>query len=187
MRILAIAGSLREGSHNMRLLHEARRLAPSGIEVVSWNGLRDIPPYDPGMDVDPAPPAVAGMRRAIAGSDAVLISTPEYNGSVSGVLKNALDWASRPWPGNPLRGKPVAVMAASEGSFGGVWAQADAKRVLGITGARVIEEGLALPYAQDAFDESGGLIEPVYRENVVATLTALADEVAKDQAARSAA
>jgi chromate reductase len=179
MKILAIAGSLREGSHNVRLLREARRLAPQGIEVIPWDGLRWMPPYDPGMDIDPAPVAVAALREAMAHADAVLISTPEYNGSTTGVLKNALDWASRPWPGNALRNKPVAVLAASEGSFGGVWAQADVKKVLGIIGARVLDEGLALPYAQDAFDQSGGLIEPVYRENLVATVTALAVEGAK--------
>lgn len=179
MKILAIPGSLREGSHNVRLLHEARRLAPRGIDVVLWDGLREIPPYDAGMDVDPAPVAVGEMREAMADADAILISTPEYNGSATGVLKNALDWASRPWPDNALRNTPVAVLAASEGSFGGVWAQADVKKVLGIIGARVLNEGLALPYAQDAFDTSGGLIEPVYREHLVATLTALAAAEAK--------
>lgn len=179
MKILAIAGSLREGSHNVRLLHEARRLAPQGIDVELWDGLHEIPPYDPGMDVDPAPAPVAEMRQAIADADAILIATPEYNGSTTGVLKNSLDWASRPWPGNALRNKPVAALAASEGSFGGVWAQADVKKVLGIIGARVIDEGLALPYAQDAFDAAGGLIEPAHRENLVGTLVALAAEGAK--------
>ena len=187
MKILAIAGSLREESHNLRLLHEVRRLAPSNIEVELWEGLRDIPPYDSGLDVDLAPFAVAKLRQAIAAADAILISTPEYNGSLPGVLKNALDWASRPFPGNAARGKPAAVLSASEGSFGGVWAQADAKKVLGILGARVVDEGLALPYAQSAFDASGTLIEPVYRDNLVATLTALVAEVEEDRAVRNAA
>lgn len=187
MKILAIAGSLREGSHNVRLLREARRLAPSDTEVVLWSGLREIPPYDPGIDVDPAPGAVAGMRQALAGADAVIFATPEYNGSMPGVLKNALDWASRPWPGNALRGTPVAVVSASEGSFGAVWAQADVRKVLGIIGARVVDGGLALPYAHEAFTDAGTLIDPVYRDNLLAVLTALANEVEQDRAARHAA
>jgi chromate reductase len=187
MTILAIAGSLRKESHNRRLLLEAQRLAPQGVDVALWNRLGEIPPYDPGADVEPAPGAVADLRRAIAAADGVLFATPEYNASIPGVLKNAVDWASRPWPDNALRGKPVAVVGATEGSFGAVWAQADLRRVLGITGARVLEEGVALPYAHQAFDEEGRLLEPVYRDGVVAVLRALSAEAAESSASRRAA
>jgi chromate reductase len=178
MRILAIAGSLREESLNRRLLREAARLAPAGCEVSEWNRLGEVPPYHPDLDVDPVPAVVADLRAAIGGSDAVLVATPEYNGSVPGVLKNAVDWASRPWPGNALRGKPVAVIGATTGAFGAVWAQADLRRILGITGARVLEAGLALPYADTAFDDAGRLIDPARREELRTLLDALAAEAA---------
>jgi chromate reductase len=186
MRVLAIAGSLRADSHNARLLREAARVAPAGTEVIVWPGLREVPPYDADMDVTPAPEAVAAMRDAIWEADALLIATPEYNASIPGVLKNAIDWASRPWPDNPLRGKPTTVLSASEGSFGAVWAQAELKKVLGIAGARVMDEGLALPRAHEAFDPDGRLVEPVYRESLAATLEALVDQV-RERAIASAA
>ena len=95
-----------------------------------FDGLKAIPPYDADDDVDVAPAPVRALREAMAGADAVLIATPEYNASVPGVLKNALDWASRPHATNPLRGKPAAVVGASTGMFGAVWAQSDARKVL---------------------------------------------------------
>src|SRR5581483_5052719 len=118
MRILGISGSLRVGSHNTRLLHAAAGLLPDGVELELFEGLRDVPPYDEDADVEPAPAAVARLRAAIADADALLISTPEYNSSVPGQLKNALDWASRPRAAAALRDKPVAVVGASAGAFG---------------------------------------------------------------------
>jgi chromate reductase, NAD(P)H dehydrogenase (quinone) len=151
MRVLGISGSLRSGSHNTNLLRVAAQVVPPphGLEI--FDGLRDVPPYDADEDADPAPEAVQRLRDAIAEADAVLIATPEYNSSLPGQLKNALDWASRPFPGNALRNKPVAVIGASTGMFGAVWAQAEARKVLGATGARVVDVELPVPHAEAAF------------------------------------
>jgi chromate reductase len=151
MRVLAISGSLRRDSHNTRLLRAAARLAPPAVEVTIFDRLKDVPPYDEDDDVDPVPEGAQRLREAIATADAVLIATPEYNSSLPGQLKNALDWASRPLPNNALRNKPVAVIGASTGMFGAVWAQAEARKVLGATGARVIDVELPIPSADDAF------------------------------------
>jgi chromate reductase len=124
---------------------------PPPHELEIFDGLRDVPPYDADEDTDPAPEAVKGLRDAIAEADAVLIATPEYNSSLPGQLKNALDWASRPFPRNALRNKPVAVIGASTGMFGAVWAQAEARKVLGATGARVVDVELPVPHAEAAF------------------------------------
>ncbi|MFL5896010.1 MAG: NADPH-dependent FMN reductase, partial [Thermoleophilaceae bacterium] len=107
-----------------------------------------------------APATVADFRDAIAGADAVIFSTPEYNSSIPGQLKNAVDWASRPLATNVLRNKPVAVVGASTGMFGAVWAQAELRKVLGATGARVAEGEVALGHAQTRFDDDGDLNDP---------------------------
>jgi chromate reductase len=151
MRVLGISGSLRSGSHNTNLLRVAAQVVPPPHELEIFDGLKDVPPYDADEDTDPAPEAVKGLRDAIAEADAVLIATPEYNSSLPGQLKNALDWASRPFPGNALRNKPVAVIGASTGMFGAVWAQAEARKVLGATGARVVDVELPVPHAEAAF------------------------------------
>src|ERR671932_2589811 len=124
MRILAVSGSLRRDSSNTKLLRAAEELLPAGVELELWDGLKAVPAYDQDDDVEPAPPAVAAFRAAPAGADAVLFPTPEYNSSIPGVLKNALDWASRPLATNVMRNKPVAVIGASTGMFGAVWSQA---------------------------------------------------------------
>jgi chromate reductase len=149
MRILAISGSLRRDSHNRALLRTAGELLPAGVELVSFDALKAIPPFDEDDEAGPAPAAVAALREAIADADAVLVATPEYNGSLPGALKNALDWASRPVASNPLRGKPVAVIGASTGMFGAVWAQAEARKVLATIGARVLDEELPVPHAHE--------------------------------------
>ena len=130
MRVLGIAGSLRKDSWNRKLLLAAAELLPEDVELELWDGLKAVPPYDEDDDGLPAPPSVAKLRAAIAGADAVLVATPEYNSSVPGQLKNALDWASRPFATNVLRFKPVAVVGASTGAFGAVWAQAELRKVL---------------------------------------------------------
>ena len=130
MRILAISGSLRRDSHNTRLLRAAAQMLPPGAELELFDGLAAVPPYNEDDDVEPAPEAVERLRDAIADSDALLIATPEYNASIPGVLKNAIDWASRPFPDNALRDKPVAVIGASTGLFGAVWAQAELRKVV---------------------------------------------------------
>jgi chromate reductase len=152
MRVLAISGSLRRESHNTRLLRVAAGLAPPPVELRLFGGLKDVPPYDEDDDTDPAPEGARRLREAIAEADAILIATPEYNSSLPGQLKNALDWASRPFPNNVLRNKPVAVIGASTGAFGAVWAQAEARKVLAATGARVIDVELPVAGAEAAFD-----------------------------------
>jgi chromate reductase len=136
--------------------------------------LREVPPYDADRDTEPAHPAVASLRTAIAHAGGVLIATPEFNGSIPGVLKNALDWASRPFPNNAFQGKPVAVMGASTGLFGAVWAQAETRKVLGIVGADVIGQELPVGQADGAFTADGGLLDPEQQ----AALTALVEVLA---------
>ena len=144
MRILGISGSLRARSHNRRLLEEAAELLPSGVELVLFDGLKAVPPFDEDDDVEQAAAAVAALRAAVARADALLFATPEYNSSVPGQLKNAVDWASRP------RGAAVAPRQArrgrrcERGRFGGVWAQAELRKVLGMAGARVVAGEVAI-------------------------------------------
>ena len=168
MKVLGISGSLRQGSHNSRLLRAAADVLPPGAELREFTALRDIPPFDEDAEHSP-PPAVAVLKDAIADADAVLIATPEYNHSIPGVLKNALDWVSRPIAENPMRGKPALVIGASTGMFGAVWAQAETRKVLGALGARVLDEELPVAKAPD------GLTDPALLarlEELLETLTA---------------
>jgi chromate reductase len=177
MRILGISGSLRSDSHNRRLLLEAAELLPADTELELFGGLKAVPPYDEDDDADDeAHEAVRELRDAIARADAVLIATPEYNSSVPGQLKNAIDWASRPRPAAVLHGKPVAVISASTGSFGGVWAQADLKKILRTAGARVVEGEVAVPRAHVRLDEDGQLLDDELRERLVPILESLIAE-----------
>src|SRR5215204_2589231 len=187
MRILGISGSLRHDSHNTQLLRAAAEALPGGVGLELWDGLKAVPPYDQDDDVQPAPAAVAALREAIAGAEAVLFATPEYNSSIPGVLKNALDWVSRPLATNALRNKPVAVVGASTGAFGAVWAQADLRKVLAAIGARVVEGDVALGHAPARFDEQGQLIDDEIREQLAEVLDGLVaaarDRVPQAQAA----
>ena len=148
MKVLGISGSLRRDSHNTELLRAAATLLPSGVEFELYDGLRDIPPYDEDADKAQAE-AVHDLKRRIADADAVLFATPEYNHSVPGALKNALDWVSRPLATNPMRNKPAAVIGASTGMFGAVWAQAELRKVLGAIGAKVVDRELPVPMADE--------------------------------------
>jgi chromate reductase len=160
MRVLTISGSLRPESLNTLLLRAAEEQAPAGVQIDRFAGLGDIPPFHGDRsDSRPVPAVVQNLRDRIAAADAVLIATPEYNGSIPGVLKNALDWISIPFPENVLRGKPVAVIGASTGAYGGLWAQAELRKVLGIIGARVIGADLALPKAHEHFGEDGRIAD----------------------------
>jgi chromate reductase len=176
VKILGISGSLRSQSHNTNLLRAAAELLPPGVELELWDGLKAVPPYDQDDDVEPAPEPVAAIRSAIAGADAVLFATPEYNSSVPGVLKNALDWVSRPLKTNALRNKPVAVVGASTGAFGAVWSQAELRKVLAAIGARVVEGDVAVGHAPSRFDESGRLTDDQTREQLAEVLLALVAE-----------
>jgi chromate reductase len=155
MKILAVSGSLRAGSHNTELLRLAAAGAPEGVEVELWEGIGDLPPYDQDLEDDAdLPQSVRRLRDDWGAADAILFATPEYNGSIPGGLKNAVDWASRPRSAAALTNKTVAVVGASTGQFGALWAQQDLRRVLGIAGARVVGEELPIPKAQDGFDEA---------------------------------
>ena len=175
MKILGISGSLRRDSYNTGLLRAAAELLPEGVELELWEGLKAVPPYDQDDDGPEAPAAVAELRSAVAGADAVLIATPEYNASIPGVLKNALDWVSRPLRSNPLRNKPAAVIGASTGAFGAVWAQAELRKVLGTIGARVLEGDVAVGHAPTRFDEDGRLTDEQLLEQLPKVVTALVD------------
>jgi chromate reductase len=159
MRILGIAGSVRRGSHNRRLIRAAGDSLPSGVELVEWEGLAALPIFDEDLESDP-PASVQDLLDEIEAADALLIATPEYNASVPGGLKNALDWASRPFPDNVLKDKPSAVIGASTGLFGAVWAQAEVRKALKASGAHVLESELPVGMADGAFDHDGSLADP---------------------------
>jgi chromate reductase, NAD(P)H dehydrogenase (quinone) len=174
MRLLGISGSLRQGSHNTRLLRAAAAELPPGASFVPFEELAAVPPYVEDDDGAEAPPGVAALRAAIEAADAVIVATPEYNSSVPGQLKNALDWASRPLTTNALRGKPVVVVGASTGVFGAVWTQAELRKILGAVGA-VLEVELPVGQAHDAFAAHGSLRDPRLRELLADAVAALAD------------
>jgi chromate reductase len=177
LRILGISGSLRADSHNTKLLRAAGEiLDASDVEFTIFDGLKAVPPYDEDDDREPAPAAVAPLRDALAGADAVFFATPEYNSSIPGVLKNALDWASRPIATNPLRNTPVAVAGASTGMFGAVWAQEELRKVLAAIGARVVQGEVAVGHAQTRFDDGGSLTDEQICEQLEALVAGLVDE-----------
>lgn len=157
MVILGLCGSLRRGSYNNILLRAAAAELPPDVRFEFWDELAQIPPYNEDADGESAPVAVVELRGAVSRAAGVLVATPEYNASVPGQLKNALDWASRPFPDNVLRGKPVAVIGASTSLFGAVWAQAELRKVLSAIGAKVVEEELPVARADSTFDASGSL------------------------------
>jgi chromate reductase len=166
VKILAISGSLRHGSYNTLLLRALMEEAPEGVEFEAWDDLKSIPAYDQDDDLVPGPDSVESFREAVRNVDAVFFTTPEYNSSVPGALKNALDWASRPLATNAFRNKPVAVIGASAGMFGAVWAQAELRKVLGAMGARVADVELAVGHAMEKFDEDGHLVDESIREQL---------------------
>jgi chromate reductase len=177
VRILGIPGSVRRGSHNRKLLRAAGELLPSGVDFVEWDGLAGLPAFDEDLEETP-PPVVQEFLRAIEEADALLVATPEYNASLPGALKNALDWASRPFPDNVLRDKPAAVIGASTGMFGAVWAQAEVRKVLKASGAEALEDELPVGFADAAFTEDGALADPELTVRLQDLLGDLAREVA---------
>ena len=158
MRVLGISGSLRRDSYNRQLLRVAAGLLPPEAELVLFEGLKAIPPFDEDDEGAPAL-AVRSWRNAISDADALLFATPEYNSSIPGQLKNALDWASVPFAHNVLRNKPAAVIGTSTGMFGAVWAQAELRKALASAGARVIDRELPIASADEAFNADGALVE----------------------------
>ena len=188
MRVLGISGSLRRNSYNTALLRHAGDLFEAeGAEFEIYDGLRDVPPYDEDCDTERAPEAVSRIREAVRDADALFFVTPEYNSSIPGALKNALDWISRPFATNPLRYKPVAVIGVSAGMFGAVWAQAELRKVLGAIGARVTEGEVAIGNAGERVDENGRLTETNLEQEVREVITALLADARSAQASRPAA
>src|SRR5213079_1291916 len=182
---LAISGSLRSDSNNTALLRALRGEAPAGVEIELWHGLSEIPAYDADDDVVPGPDSVEAFRELVREVDGVFFATPEYNSSVPGALKNALDWASRPLATNAFRNKPVAVISSSAGAFGGVWAAGELRKVLAAMGARVAQAELAVGHAQEKFDDQGSLVDADVRDGLRESLELLVAEVSP--AARAAA
>ncbi len=176
MRVLGIAGSLRKGSYNRALLRAAQELAPEGMRIDIWDGLRSIPPYDQDQDAAGAPESVLELKRAIAEADALLVATPEYNYSVPGVLKNAIDWASRPPAKSPLNGKPAAIMGATGGMSGTIRAQLALRQVFLFTNTpAVLKPQVTVPFCADKFDADLRLTDATTRDLVRQLLVALAD------------
>jgi len=187
MKLLGIVGSLRADSYNAKLMRAAAELLPAGVELTVYESLRDVPAYDEDREGD-SDPTVVALKAAIAEADGVLFATPEYNGSIPGQLKNALDWVSRPFDHNPLRNKPVAVLSASTGMFGAVWASAELRKVLGLIGARSLDRDTPVGLASMAFDaETGKLTSPESAEAVRAALADLVELIREREQLRAAA
>jgi chromate reductase, NAD(P)H dehydrogenase (quinone) len=176
-RLLAIAGSLRKHSYNRSLLRAAAELAPAGMSVVVYDALSSIPLFDEDLEnaTGGGPEPVRRLREQVETAEGILIATPEYNHSVPGVLKNAIDWLSRPAPREVLAGKPVALIGASGGPFGTRLAQAALRQVLYATESLVLP-GPAL-YAREAaklFDGEGRLADAATRDRLAGILSAFA-------------
>jgi NAD(P)H-dependent FMN reductase len=153
IKVLALVGSLRAGSVNRQIAELAAQVAPEGVVVTVFEGLGELPFYNEDIDdamnseVDQAPAAVAALRGAAAEADAALVVTPEYNGTIPGVVKNAIDWLSRPFGNGALQGKPLAVIGGSMGQYGGVWAHDETRKSFAIAGSRVVDSiKLSVPF-----------------------------------------
>jgi len=151
INVLVLLGSLRAASVNRQLAELAIEGAPDGVNLRLFDRLGELPFYNEDIDNDDVAEPVAALRAAAADSDAALVVTPEYNGSIPGVLKNAVDWLSRPYGDSALKNKPMAVVGASLGQYGGVWAHDETRKTFGIAGPRVIED-LKLSIPMTTFD-----------------------------------
>lgn len=184
VRILALVGSLRAGSHNRQLAEAAVKHAPAGTAVEVFEGLSEVPFYNEDIDVEGSVPAAAARLREAAGqADAFLLFSPEYNGTMPAVLKNAIDWLSRPYGAGALTGKPAAVVGTAFGQFGGVWAQDEARKAVGIAGGAVLEDAkLSIPGSLTRFAET----HPADDAEVVTSLTEVIRQVTEQTATAAA-
>jgi chromate reductase len=188
MRVLGISGSLRRESYNTMLLRYAgEMLSERGVEFELYEDLKQVPPYDEDDDHDPAPPAAAHLRAVVAEADGLLFSTPEYNSSIPGQLKNAVDWLSRPVGKGAIANKPAAVIGASTGMFGAVWAQAELRKALAAAHARVVEGEVPVGHAHTRFDPDGALNDSDLAEQVSSVVDLLVQAAAAEQEAALAA
>jgi chromate reductase len=185
MRILAVSGSLREDSYNTSLLRAATEAAPDGVELELFEpaALAALPLYDQDLEGEALPESVELLRETWGSADAILFATPEYNGSIPGGLKNAIDWASRPKFEAALTNQTVSVIGASTGQFGALWAQSDLRKVLGIAGARVVGDELPVARAEERFDRRGRLLDAELFERLRLVLSTLAAEAVPTQVA----
>jgi chromate reductase, NAD(P)H dehydrogenase (quinone) len=174
VKILGLAGSLRQASYNRALLRAASQLGPAGVVIEIFDGLGLLPFFDADVEAAGVPARVADLRQAIGEADALLIATPEYNDGTSAVLKNALDWASR-GPVRILAGKPVAVMGTATGRGGARGGIDSVVRTMRRTGAHVVDQTVAVPFAIDAFDDELVLADPRVRAEVAALVARLAE------------
>jgi chromate reductase len=183
VRILGVSGSMRRDAWNTKLLRAAASLLPTGAELTLYGSLKSLPPFD--EDDEPAPHGtVHALRDAVRGADALLIATPEYNHSIPGQLKNAVDWLSRPKADAALLGLPTTVIGASTGLFGAVWAQAELRKVLTAAGASVLDEELPVGQAPEQFDAEGSLASPELRALLAVQLGSLVDAAAERRVRR---
>jgi chromate reductase len=173
IQVLAISGSLRKAAFNTALLHAAQKLAPEGMSIQIYADLASIPPYDDDIRVAGYPPVVATLRDRVRAADALIFATPEYNRSFPGVLKNAIDWVSRP-PAQPLDGKVAAVMGAGPGVLGTALANYQLRQVLSVLNVHVVP-GLEVLVggAANKFDGQGRLLDEPTREFLTKSLVAL--------------
>jgi chromate reductase len=164
LRVLGVCGSLRKDSFNRRLLRAAEELAPAGMVLTHFEGLREVPPYDEDVESAGFPPPVARLQQAIREADALLIATPEYNYGVPGVLKNAIDWASRPARNSALNGKPTAIMGASPAQTGTARAQLALRQSFVFTDSWVMPQPeVMVSRAAEKFDGNGRLVDEATR------------------------
>ena len=173
MKVLAIAGSLRKDSFSSRLAAAAAGLAPEGVEVELYDGLDDIPNYNQDLEPNSIPAGVEDLREKMEASDAILIVTPEYNASVPGALRNAIDWASRPHGASALQGRPAAIISNSPMPFGAVWANEQVRKSFTITGTPTVERELAIGKVDEKLGDDNTITDEETRDDVAAILLEL--------------
>lgn len=174
LEVLGLCGSLRQGSYNRMALRAAQKLAPEGMAITAFEELRAIPPYDEDVKAQGFPPPVQALRERIKTADALLIVTPEYNYSVPGVLKNAIDWASRP-PEQPFADKPIAIMGASPGMFGTARAQYHLRQCFVFLDAKILNRPeVMIGQVPQKFDQDGNLTDEATAKFIRGLLEALA-------------
>ena len=184
LRVCGIAGSLRRGSYNLAVMRAAVELAPPRMEVSLFGGLSEVPPFNQDVEDEGDPPTVTALKGAIGEADALLISTPEYSGSIPGVLKNALDWAARKGTASqsPLAGKPVAIMGASPGRLGTARAQPQLRHALTCAGALVMPKPEVHLMSVSGLVSDGMLVDDKAREFVGKLLESLVEWTARFEA-----